>query len=162
MACQRSARILSLPQLPQLLLWLAAAALCTQAGAASLDTEKLRLLSCVVPTPSKATPDQRAAMRWLYSAGNTTDGMSFNVAGPVRLGKACLRHVKVSLGASWQVEGEVCNALDEFSAALGDAGVKLAEDGAGSLQAREKDFQYDLSAQGPGGAFHCTSTKRSE
>lgn len=143
-----------------LLLCIAGTTLFTQAWGASLDTEKLRLLSCVVPAPSTATADQRAAMRWLYAAGNTTDGMSFNVAGPLKLGKTCLRNLKVNLGAAWKAEGEVCNPIEEFSSALGEAGIVLTGDAASGFQSRDKSYQYELKALTPGaGAFSCSASK---
>jgi len=93
------------------------------AHAASLDEEKLRMLSC-----EKGAASAKVAA-WLaqFNAGGQDDGLS--IPGPLMLGKACLRHVSVTGSFGVQVvQGEICNArLDEFTDALAAAGTRLGK-----------------------------------
>lgn len=95
---------------------------------ATLDQEKLRLLSC---DTSAAGPGRQRAVQWLNQSAQALPGdAGQRLAGPIRLGKACL--AKVTVGGSFGVmtiQGEICNAsLDEFTDALAAAGIRLGRD----------------------------------
>lgn len=121
------------------------------ATATSLDMEKLKLLSCVLVAPAEAQPNQRAAMRWIYAVSKSTDLIHFAIPGPVAIGKACLKNVSIVLGKEWRVDGDICSErIEEFSAILGDIGVKLEQDAAEgdtakSLIAHGFNFRYQVA-----------------
>lgn len=102
---------------------------CAIAGAAEvpLDTEKLRLLACDMPAMS---PAGKAATEWFNGAAQALpDDGGLRLAGPVELGKACMKNVTMSgsFGVVF-VQGEICNArLDDFIGALAGAGVRLEQ-----------------------------------
>ena len=97
-------------------------------AAATLDQEKLRLLSC---DTSAAGAGRQRAVQWLNQSAQALPGdAGQRLAGPIRLGKACL--AKVTIGGSFgvmMIQGEICNAsLDEFTDALAAAGIRLGKD----------------------------------
>lgn len=104
----------------------------TAIAAASLDTEKLRLLSCDPPqaasTFSAPTAEQEKATAWLNALAVVLpqDG-GLLVAGPVKLGKACMKNITISGGFGvMMIQGEICNArLDDFTDTLAAAGTVL-------------------------------------
>lgn len=98
----------------------------------ALDTGKLRLLSC--DRSGAAGAAHAEALAWLNQSMATLPGdAGQRLAGPVRLGKACLQNVTVSGSFGVMViQGEICNTgLDEFTDALAAAGTRLGEDFAG-------------------------------
>ena len=106
----------------------ASAAACGTAGAASLDEEKLRLLSC---DPGTSDAQRQRATQWLMqSAQALPRDAGQRLAGPVQLGKACLANVTVAAAfGAIVVQGEICNdSLDEFTDALGAVGIRLDPD----------------------------------
>lgn len=103
-----------------------------QPADAALDANKLRLLSC--DRSGAAGAARTEAVAWLNaSAAALPADAGQRLAGPVRLGKACLQNVTVSGSFGVMViQGEICNAgLDEFTDALAAAGTRLGTDMAG-------------------------------
>jgi hypothetical protein len=94
--------------------------------------DKLRLLSC--DRSGAAGAARTEAVAWLNASSETLPGdAGQRLAGPVRLGKACLQNVTVSGSFGVMViQGEICNTgLDEFTDALAAAGTRLGQDFAG-------------------------------
>lgn len=99
------------------------------AVAASLDEEKLRVLSCDMTEPVR--PERHKAVAWLnQSAEKLPRDAGQRLAGPIQLGKACLRNVTVTAGpGALMIQGEICSAsLDDFTDALAAAGIRLGKD----------------------------------
>jgi hypothetical protein len=99
------------------------------AVAMSLDEAKLRVLSCDVSAPS--SPESGKAVDWLNrSARKTPREGGQRLAGPIELGKACLKNVTLSAGpGAVVIQGEICNArLEDFTDALAAAGTRLRKD----------------------------------
>ncbi|KQQ96975.1 hypothetical protein ASF77_03115 [Massilia sp. Leaf139] len=106
----------------------AALGTCMMAGAAEAppDTDKLRLLACDMPAMSPA--GGKAATEWFNVAAQALPGDGgLRLAGPVELGKACMKNVTMSGGFGVVfVQGEICNTrLDDFTDTLAGAGVRL-------------------------------------
>ena len=101
---------------------------CGIAGAAGvpLETDKLRLLACDMPAMSPA--GGKAAVEWFNGSAQALPGdRGQRLAGPVKLGEACMKNVTLSgsFGVVF-VQGEICNdRLDDFTATLAGAGVRL-------------------------------------
>jgi hypothetical protein len=98
------------------------------ASAAPRDESKLALLSCVPKTdPVSGMVD---AAEWLNQTGTELPNYAgMHIAGPIDLGKACLKNVTVSgsFGAML-IQGEICNQrLDEFTNALGAIGIVVGK-----------------------------------
>lgn len=104
-------------------LLLCALALAGTAGAASVDEDKFRLLSCVT---DKVTPK---ALEWFNQVAQTQAEDGKALAGPLKLGKACLKNVSVNAGfGALVVQGEICNgSLDEFTGALAGVGISVGK-----------------------------------
>lgn len=104
----------------------------TLAADAALDANKLRLLSC--DRSGAAGAARTEALAWLNASSETLPAdAGQRLAGPVRLGNACLQNVTVagSFGVI-VIQGEICNAdQDEFTDALAAAGTRLDKDVAG-------------------------------
>ena len=102
------------------------AATCGMA-AASPDQERLRLLSCDLPSATGG----KAAIDWFNATAEAlSQDRGHRIAGPITLGKACLQNVDIA-GAFGvvMVEGDICNArLDDFTEALAAAGTTLGKD----------------------------------
>ena len=110
--------------------WLgyAALALSAEHAVAQPDAtadERLRLLSCDAAGTSPAA--QARASAWLKQFEAPGNDNGFRIAGPLLLGKACLRNVTVTAAFGVQiVEGEICNGrLEEFTTALAAVGITL-------------------------------------
>jgi len=116
------------------LLACALAAACNMA-AASPDQDKLRLLSCDMPSAA----GRKAAVDWFNATAQTLErDAGHRIAGPVTLGKACLQNVSVagSFGVV-MVEGDICNSrLEDFTDALAAAGTALGDASAMDADAR--------------------------
>jgi len=98
-------------------------------AAASPDDAKLRFLSCDMPNP--APKAYKEAVDWFNATAEPlARDQSQRIAGPVTLGKACLRNVTVAGGFGVaMIEGDICNErLEDFSAALAGAGIALDKD----------------------------------
>lgn len=113
-------------------LWMALACLACVAGnpamAAPLDDAKLRLLSCDIDSAARA--DQEKAVAWLNQFAGSEPENGIAVPGPLQLGQACLRNVRVTGSYGVQlIQGEICNGrLEEFTGALAAIGIKLGKD----------------------------------
>ena len=111
------------------------------AAHAASDEDKLRLLSCAnmaetvaetvagtVADGAPATGAPSGAADWLNrTAEALPKDEGLRLAGPVVLGKACLRKLRImgSFGAM-VTQGEICNArLEEFTGALAAIGILL-------------------------------------
>jgi len=98
-------------------------------AAASPDEDKLRLLSCEMPSTAPAA--HKDAVDWFNrTAKQLARDQGHRIAGPVTLGKACLSNITVSGGFGVaMIEGDICNKrLEDFSAALAGAGIALDKD----------------------------------
>lgn len=96
---------------------------------ASPDEDRLRLLSCDMPNAAPAA--HKGAVDWFnQTAEPLARDQGHRIAGPVTLGKACLKNVTVAGGFGVaMIQGDICNArLEDFSAALADAGIALDKD----------------------------------
>ncbi|MEW6023802.1 MAG: hypothetical protein AB1807_16850 [Pseudomonadota bacterium] len=116
------------PRLSRLLLTCALAGACGMA-AASPDQDKLRLLSCAMP--NAAPTAHKETVDWFnQTAEPLARDEGHRIAGPVTLGKACLRNVTVAGGFGVaMMQGDICNErLEDFSAALASAGIALGKD----------------------------------
>ena len=99
-----------------------ALALAGAASGAAPDQDKFRLLSC--DTASAKAGD------WLNQSAPANAEDAQIIAGPVTLGKACVKNVSVvaSFGVL-MVQGQICNArLEEFTDALAAIGTTLNKD----------------------------------
>lgn len=98
------------------------------ASAAPRDESKLALLSCAPKTDP--TSGAVEANEWLDQTGTVLPhDAGMHIAGPIQLGKACLKNVTVSgsFGAML-IQGEICNRrLDEFTDALRAIGVVVGK-----------------------------------
>ena len=95
-------------------------------AAASPDEDKLRLLSCEMPSAVPAA--HKEAVDWFnHTAETLARDEGQRIAGPVMLGKACLRNVTVAGGFGVaMIQGDICNErLDDFTAALAGVGIAL-------------------------------------
>lgn len=95
---------------------------------ATPDDDKLRLLSCDTPNAERAA--RKAALDWFNVTAETlARDAGQRIAGPVTLGKACLRNVTVAGGfGAMMVHGDICNTrLEDFTEALAAAGTTLDE-----------------------------------
>lgn len=96
---------------------------------ASLDEEKLRLLSCEGAGASQA--DRGKASDWLNKTAQVLPkDQGLRLDGPVTLGRACLTNLRImgSFGVM-VIQGEICNTrLDDFTDALASAGIRLGKD----------------------------------
>jgi len=107
---------------------LSAAAQPPVSSAPTLDQDKLRLLSC---DTSAGGAGRQRAVQWLNGTAETLPrDAGQRLAGPVRLGKACLANVTVAGGFGvTMIQGEICNdSLGEFTEALAAAGTPLGKD----------------------------------
>jgi len=98
-------------------------------AAASPDEDKLRLLSCEMPSTAPAAHEDVAD--WFNrTAEPLARDQGQRIAGPVTLGQACLSNVTVAGGFGVaMIEGDICNErLGDFSAALAGAGIPLDKD----------------------------------
>lgn len=98
-------------------------------AAASPDDARLRFLSCDMPNP--APEAYKEAVDWFNQTAEVLardEGQ--RIAGPVTLGKACLRNVTVAGGFGVaMIGGDICNKrLDDFTTALAGAGIALDKD----------------------------------
>jgi hypothetical protein len=99
------------------------------AAATPLDEAKLRVLSCDLSAPRSL--ESGKAVDWLNrSAQKTAREGGQRLAGPIELGKACLKNVTLSAGpGAVMIQGEICNArLEDFTDALAAAGTRLRKD----------------------------------
>ena len=98
------------------------------ASAASLDEDKLALLSCA-PTANAAHGAQDAAT-WLNQSGTPLpNDAGMHLAGPLEFGKACLKNVTVtgSFGVIL-IQGEICSErLADFTDALTAIGIPVGK-----------------------------------
>lgn len=116
------------PWLSRSLLACMLAGLCSMA-AASPDEDKLRLLSCEMPSTAPAA--HKVAVDWFNrTAEPLARDQGHRIAGPVTLGKACLSNITAAGGFGVvMIEGDICNErLEDFSAALAGAGIALDKD----------------------------------
>lgn len=121
-ACARAVRALS-PRARLSAIALCMLALSAQGQAQTLDQEKLKLLSCAMPKSAPA--ESKQAHDWLKQVVKQSETRA--LAGPIRLGQACLANVKATASFGMvMVSGEICNPrTEDFSAALLAVGVKL-------------------------------------
>jgi len=117
-------------------------------AAASPDEDKLRLLSCEMPSTAPAA--HKDAVDWFNrTAKQLARDQGHRIAGPVTLGKACLSNITAAGGfGAVMIEGDICNErLEDFGAALAGAGIALDKDpNAGMpgvvLGRKGKELQY--------------------
>jgi len=98
-------------------------------AAASPDDARLRFLSCDMPNP--APEAYKEVIDWFNATAEPlARDQGQRIAGPVTLGKACLRNVTVAGGFGVaMIEGDICNErLEDFSAALAGAGIPVDKD----------------------------------
>ena len=98
------------------------------ASAGSLDDAKLALLSCL-PEAGAASGAQEAANWLTRSADVLPNDAGLHLAGPLTLGKACLKNVTVtgSFGVM-MAQGEICNErLRDFTDALSRIGIVVGK-----------------------------------
>jgi len=127
-----------------------AAALSGAAGAATppvtSDEAKFRLLSCETGALSTKVVD------WLNQFTTPQQDEGQLIPGPLTLGKACVKNVRVvaAFGAM-VVQGEICNArLGDFTDALAGIGVKLGKEAnrnlpGALLQMQESERTYMIT-----------------
>lgn len=97
-------------------------------AAAAPDDDKLRLLSCDMP----GAAGRKAAVDWFNATAQTLErDAGHRIAGPIRLGKACLQDVTLAGGFGVvMVQGDICNTrLEDFTDALAAAGTALGTEG---------------------------------
>ena len=124
-------------------------------AAASPDDDKLRLLSCDMPSAA----GRKEAVDWFNATAQILErDAGHRIAGPIRLGKACLQDVTVAGGFGLvMVQGDICNTrLEDFTDALAAAGTPLGTEAEASrpevvlgMQSANRGYQVSRGRMDP-------------